>query len=139
MSNLVDHARREFAVLGWLDGDEMQSLMCKQVIELLTLFSSHGHSGFSANYAANLFNDLVRFKPLGPLTGADSEWCEVSDGLWQNKRCSHVFKENGQAYDIEAVIFREPDGACFTSKDSHKNIEFPYTPERTYVDVPKSE
>ncbi len=35
----------------------------------------------------------------------------------------------------DAGIFREPDGACYTSFESRVPIEFPYTPERTYVDV----
>lgn len=139
MSNLVDHARREFKAAGWdLETDEMQKMMCEQVIELLKLFSGHGHSGSSAPYAINMFKTLASFEPLVPLTGNDDEWNEVIDGVFQNNRCSHVFKQadrfDGQPYDSEAVIFREPDGSCFINGNSQQPITFPYTPSRTYRD-----
>lgn len=55
----------------------------------------------------------------------------------QNKRCGHVFRRcDGTAYDSEAVIFREPNGCCFTGRYSRREITFPYTPKRVYADVP---
>ena len=141
-----EHALLEFKACGWIDEkgkytDEMQKLMCKQVLELLDLFSSHGHSGFSAPSAINMFKLLASFEPLKPLTGEEWEWTEVSEGVFQNKRCSHVFKDkdrfNGNAYDIEGKIFREPNGACFANKDSCVEITFPYTPTSIFVDVKK--
>lgn len=141
MSNLVNHAKLEFLAAGWVneDGkfnDEMQEMICGQVIELLTLFSGHGHSGSSAPYAINMFKTLAYFEPLVPLSGNDSEWCEVSEGLFQNKRCSHVFKgSDGKAYDIRGRVFRGSDGGCYTSRDSRVYIDFPYTPKTEYVDV----
>lgn len=100
------------------------------------MFSKQGHSGFSAPYCVETFRKLALHEPLVPLSGADDEWNEVSDGMWQNNRCSHVFKDaDGKAYDIEGRIFREPNGACYTSRDSRVYIEFPYTPKREYVDV----
>lgn len=142
MSNLRKHAELEFKAMGWdLEKNEMQSLMCKQVCELLDLFSSHGHSGTSAPYAISMFQKLASFEPLGPLTGEDWEWNEVGNGVFQNKRCSHVFKQadrfDGQAYDIEGRIFRDPSGSCYQNRDSQVPILFPYTPKREYVDVAK--
>jgi hypothetical protein len=79
---------------------------------------------------------LASFEPLVPLTGKDFEWNEVSEGMWQNNRCSHVFKgPDGKAYDINGKIFREPNGSCYTNIDSRVFIDFPYTPKREYVDV----
>ena len=135
------HAIREFEAAGWLtDGkycDEMQELMCTQILELLELFSSHGHSGSSAPYAINLFKALAAFEPIVPLSGEDSEWNEVGSGQWQNRRCSHVFKDSdGKAYDIQGKIFREPTGNCFTNRRSRVPVTFPYTPKSEYVDVP---
>ena len=69
------------------------------------------------------------------MTGAPEEWVKVGPGVFQNRRCSHVFKEDGRTYDSEGRGFREPDGTCYTSFESRVPIEFPYTPERTYVDV----
>lgn len=129
---LYAHAVRE---LPPADGDEMQELMNKSLLQMVLVFSSQGHSGFSAAYAIKALTKLLSFEPLGPLTGADSEWNEVGPGMWQNKRCSHVFKDATGAYDIEGRIFREPNGACFTNRKSRVYIEFPYTPSHEYVEV----
>jgi len=83
----------------------------------------------------NLFERVARFEPLISLTGEDNEWYEVGEGTYQNKRCSHVFKENGQAYDIDGKVFREPNGNCYTSGKSRVNITFPYTPKTEYINV----
>jgi len=146
MSNLVEHAKIEFLAAGWINSageysDSMQKMMCEQVIELLNLFDGHGHSGSSAPYAINLFKSLAAFEPIVPLSGDDSEWSEVSSGTFQNKRCSHVFKDDdGKAYDTEGIIFydirKDDDGkeykSHFTCRESRVYINFPYTPIREY-------
>jgi hypothetical protein len=144
MSNLNKHAIAEFKAAGWLDDtgayiDEMQGAICEHVLDLLRVFADEGHSGSTAPYTVNMFKKLAMFEPLVPLSGEDWEWTEVSDGVFQNKRCSRVFKQadrfNGQPYDLDGRVFREPDGACYTSKDSMVPITFPYTPKTEYVDV----
>lgn len=150
MSNYKHHALTEFRAAGWTDDngkfhDEMQEMICNHVLKLLEVFSDEDHSGSSAPYAINLFEKLAKFEPLVPLTGEDWEWNECSDGVFQNKRCSHVFKQadrfNGQAYDIDAVVFwewwtdpetGEKSKSYFTSSDSQRPITFPYTPVREY-------
>ncbi len=136
--SLIEHAKREFEILGWPGDDEMQQLMCKQILELLELFMSHGHSGFSAPYAINLFTKLAKFDTISPLTGDDSEWIEVGDDVYQNNRNSAVFKEgkDGQAYWVNGKVFREPDGCTYTSRESRVYIDFPWQmPESEIVDV----
>jgi len=140
MSNLIDHAKREFLSLGYKPVEEEEDgpnkWIQENVLELLQVFADQGHSGFSAPYCVRMFQKLALFEPIGPLTGDDGEWNEVADGVWQNNRCSHVFKErDGRAYDGEGRVFREPNGDCYTSKDSRVYIEFPYTPKTEYVDV----
>lgn len=119
--------------------DEMQAAICEHVLELLRVFSDEGHSGTTAPYTVNMFKKLAMFEPLVPLTGEDWEWNEVGPGTFQNKRCSRVFKQadrfDGQAYDIEGKVFREPNGSCYTSADSRVPVTFPYTPKTEYVDV----
>jgi len=160
MSNLNKHAVMEFRAAGWTDEtgaykDEMQAAICEHVLQLLTVFSDEGHSGSSAPYAVNLFKKLALFEPIVPLTGEDWEWHEPTPGVFQNKRCSHVFKQadrfNGQAYDINGIVFyewheRELDEddvgypgtrkfkSHYTSKDSSVPITFPYTPTTEYVE-----
>ncbi len=154
-----DFAMREFRAAGWLDEsgqftDGMQEMMCEQVMELLDKFSEHGHSGSTAPYAVNLFKQLAMFEPIVPLAGEDWEWNEVSDNMYQNRRCSHVFKDSkdGQAYDSQGRVFFEwherpldedEEGypgikrykTHFTSRDSRVPVTFPYTPTREYVEV----
>lgn len=138
--NLENHAKNEFLASGWVDEEgnykcEHQKCLCKNALELLEVFSKQHHSGTTAPYVVSMFNELARFRPLVPLTGEDFEWVEVSDGLWQNKRCSHVFKgADGKAYDIHGKVFRDPDGCCYTNKDSQVYVEFPYTPKSETID-----
>jgi hypothetical protein len=135
LSNLIKYAERELALLGGAD-DEMQKAMNAHVLKMVALFADEGHSGFSAAYSIGILERLLRFEPLTPLTGADSEWCEVSENVFQNRRCGHVFKgPDGAAYDIDGRIFREPSGACYTNHQSRVPVTFPYTPKREYVDV----
>ena len=151
MSNYITHAMTEFRAAGWVDDsgnycDEMQQAICEHVLKLLEVFDEAGHSGSSAPYAINVFKTLASFEPIVPLTGEDWEWNDISEygggTKYQNKRCSRVFKDiDGRTYDIEGKIFWEwwvdEDGvkrkSHYTCKESHIDIEFPYTPTREYV------
>lgn len=65
------------------------------------------------------------------------EWTEASEGVFQNRRCSRVFKDAaGSAYDINGKVFVEPNGVGFTSSDSRVPVTFPYVPATEYVNVP---
>jgi hypothetical protein len=157
MSNYHKHALEEFRAAKWLDEngnycDEMQEAICKHILKLLDVFGEEGHSGSTAPYTINLFSKLAKFEPVVPITGEDWEWVETSTGVYQNKRCSHVFKQpdrfNGQAYDIDGKVFWEwvkssIDGTIyksyFTGGDSFVPITFPYTPKREYVFRPTEE
>lgn len=140
-NSYIKHARREFRATGWVDDndkycDEIQELICKQVLELLRLFGNHGHSGTSAPYAIQLFSKLANFEPIVPLTGEDWEWNKVDTDRWQNNRCSHVFKDgDGKACDIYGIIFKNQNGHCYTNNNSRIPVEFPYTPKSEFVNV----
>ncbi len=138
--SIVTFARTELERAGYFDADsDYGGMIGPAVLKMVEEFAEEGHSGFSAALASRLFTRLVAFKPLTPLTGADDEWTEVSDGMWQNKRCPTVFKRaDGAAYNIDGCIFREPSGACFTSRDSRVPVTFPYVPKSEYVDRPAS-
>lgn len=134
MSNLVEYAKAELDRAGFKLGEDEYTLAVRDAaLELVEKFSEQGHSGFSAGMVIGIVEKLMRFHPLTPLTGEDAEWMEVGGGVFQNVRCGHVFKEGGEAYDIEGRIFREPSGVCFTNRDSRVPVTFPYTPRREYV------
>jgi len=137
---LVNYAKKELELLGSTD-DEMQKTMNKHILEIVKVFSEQGHSGFSGAYVVSTLTRLLSFKPLKPLTGEDDEWNEISEGKFQNKRCSSVFKNSndGTAYDINGKIFTDDGGKTwYTNRESRVNIEFPYTvpekPERVYLE-----
>lgn len=72
--------------------DSMQKLMCEQIIELLSVFSTQGDSGSTITYKLDLLNRLIKRKPISKLTFNDNEFYKASSGLWQNKRMSSIFK-----------------------------------------------
>lgn len=128
-SNIVSYAENELRLAGWYDKDAFYGdLMPKAVMRQARLFSIEGHSGMSAGLAMNLSKQVCMFRPLTPLTGKDDEWNEVGEGTFQNKRCSHIFKDaDGRAYDIQGKVFQDPDGAHYTSRDSRVAVKFPWT------------
>lgn len=137
MSDLIEHARREMKLAGLYDYDsDYGGMLPEGILKLVEVFSEEDHSGGSASLAISILDRVLRFEPLTPLTGSDDEWFEVSDGVWQNNRCSHVFKDTETgAYDIDGRLFRYPDGSVTQRYESRVPIEFPYTPSHTYVDV----
>lgn len=138
MSNLKEHAERELKSIGYDINDQEEGpnkWIMENLLELLEVFSKQGHSGSSAQYCVDAFSKLALFEPLSPLTGEADEWMEVSDGLWQNVRCSRVFKNGDHAYDINGKVFRDLNGHCYTNRDSRVYVTFPYTPTTRYINV----
>lgn len=140
MSNLVEHAKRELAILRGPEAapDEMQDAIEAHVLKMVEMFADEGHSGSSANYSLSILNKVLAFEPITPLTGGDDEWNEIAEQngkpLYQNNRCSRVFKEGDNAYDIQGKVFRDPDGGCWTNSESRTPVTFPYTPSTVIVD-----
>lgn len=89
MSNLVDHARRELEMIGEepdiIDG----------YLKVIQAFADMGHSGGSAMVAIPVINRLLQFDNLAPLTDNPDDWIEVGYGMWQNRRCSRMFSQDG--------------------------------------------
>jgi hypothetical protein len=138
MSNLISHAEKELSLIGYDGDDEYNHLAKNAIMELITTFSKQGHSGFSASYVIEMFTQLANYETLSPLTGKDDEWIDVNDGLYQNIRNSAVFKQDNMAYYVDAYIWVESDGSCFTNRDSIGYIKsFPFTPKKFYIKIDK--
>ena len=149
MSSSVEYAKSELARIT-KDGDGLQDAINKNILDIVELFASQGHSGLSAGYAMSILERLLRFKPLTPLTGEDDEWVEVSAGetwqrCFQNKRCSSVFKTTDaqgntiEVHDIDAIAFSDNGGLTwYASSRFRKNVTFPYEPpthpEKIYIE-----
>ena len=127
-TNLETFAENELALLGNSEG---QGAMNKHLLEMVKVFAEEGHSGFSAKYAIRCLERLLRFLPLTKIEDKPEDWTEVSDGTFQHKRCSKIFKDKdrfeGQAYNVEGRIFTNDNGqSWFTNAKSHTPIDLPY-------------
>lgn len=141
--SLVKHAKRELELAGLFDKDsDYEGMLGTAVLELVEKFSEQGHSGMSASIVRKLFNIVSDFKTINFLTGEDSEWNDVGEGVYQNNRCGEVFKQkdryDGKPYTIGGKIFSDDGGkSWYTGRESHVVIEFPYNsntkPERIII------
>ncbi len=149
MSNLVEHAKREFKAIGYKPIEECENdpnkWIQESVIEMLEVFSKQGHSGSSAPFAIEYFKKLANFKPLAGITGEDSEW-KNAHGTFQNNRLSSVFKEkkDSKPYFLNAIVWRNQKGLTFTGAidgvSSRQYIKsFPFTDKTFYIDVIEDE
>ena len=144
MSNLVDYAKEELKRIGMIDsGEPYNDGVAEAILDLIEMFASQGHSGFTSPYTANAFKRLDMYKPLAPLTGEDSEWNEIEPGYYQNKRYSAVFKKDGKVYNSEGRVFTDDGETWYSCRDSRIEITFPYTvpdyPEKVYLNKTESE
>lgn len=117
---------------------KMQELINKDILDLVEMFDNQGHSGFTASYTINILTKLLNQSFITPLTGEDDEWHEVSEGVYQNKRESAIFKDkdkfDGKAYYLDGKAFSDDGGKTwFTNKNSSVIVEFPL------VELPKTE
>jgi hypothetical protein len=119
--SIIEKAKSELAAVKF--GAEDSVVM----IEILRKFFDQWDSGGAVSVAAPVLQRLIAGKPLGPLTGAESEWFihDMDDRCYaQNLRCSTVFKHrNGKCFDIDAP-------------DPNAEITFPYWPDRAKVSSP---
>lgn len=131
--SMLDYAKKELDIIGMTDDneDEMNRMMRKHILHMVNEFAEEGHSGFSAGYALNILKSLLAFKPLAPLTGADDEWNEVGDGLWQNRRASDVFKDENGAYWSGGLVFWE----WFTDKQTGEKFKSYFTGKESRVRI----
>lgn len=97
-SNLELHAERELRAAGLFDKDsDYGGMMGEAVLRLIRTHAAEGHSGLSHSWALDLFTRLANFQVLTPLTNDPAEWMEVGPKLWQSKRQSDAFSEDGGA------------------------------------------
>lgn len=87
--SLIEHAKTELAAINF--GEEDSAAM----IDILERFFDQWDSGGAVHAVAPILQRLISGQPLGPLTGADSEWFDpMGDGIMlQNVRCGSVFKD----------------------------------------------
>ena len=148
-SNLVKHAKVELeragypAVADCEDGPD--KWMQENLLQLLSVFSEQGHSGFSASYCISAFTKLAKFSLLAPLKEED---CTFNDDSTQCCQLSSLFKDENGFYYLDAIVFKEQNGSCFSGSSeladgssvrSRQYVKFPFTPKTFYIDVVSTE
>lgn len=120
-----------------------------EILALCQAFGKSGQSGGSAPYVASALSQAIQklclHQPIGGITGAKEEWYKPLDDqlLFQNTRCSAVFKDSDDArcYYLDAVVFKDAiNEDSFTGKvediSSRQYIKsFPFEPKSFYIDV----
>lgn len=108
-SNIVKHFLKE-CELAWGEEDErdnMQNLMIKQIVELLSVLYTQGDTNNTIGYKVKQLTNAINFGIISPLKFTDEEWNKISDDEYQNTRISSVFKEGDLIYDVNAYSKRE--------------------------------
>lgn len=164
MTNTQAFAKRELDILvKSLPDPENRPIIEPFIPEILALcekFGTSGQSGGSAPFTATALAQSIKKlclqEPICPITGIEEEWIDVAEmvgrpTIFQNKRCGTIFKEDGKAYCIDAIVFKTDKGHTYTSnagailKDgsrvySRQMIKsFPFTPKTFYIDVIEKE
>jgi len=100
--SLITHAEQEMRRAGLYDKDaDYGGMVPKAVMDLVKAHAAQGHSGGSHWIVLQVFNKVINFKTLTPLTNDPSEWMDTSvmtgppGKLWQNKRDPSWFSTDG--------------------------------------------
>ena len=165
-SNLIKHAKREFARMGYIPLDQDQEdgpnkWIQENVLELLRVFSNQGHSGFSAKYCISYFNTLANYKLLSPVKSEDEfdfldikeiDCFKVIDSTRQSRVCNSVFLESKykSPYFLEGIVFKEGND-CFTGTiclkypngaigllSSDSFIKYPFMPKTFTLEIERT-
>ena len=147
MAGLVEFAENELNLLlkSCKDSESLktQKAVNDDILDIIKLFSSQGHSGFSANYSMNILKRLLDYKPLSAIEDREEDWIELyysPDIAYQNKRCPSIFKDaDGKVYNTEAKVFSDDNGhTWYNCKESREYINLPYEvpskPEYVVID-----
>ena len=132
---LVDYAKKELNNLhDKVENKEMLEHIEPLLLDTLTKLSNIENTSYIMAYI-NIFNNLIKYSPLTPLTGDEDEWGEIKQSGFikyqQNKRCARVFRNNAnndEVYIVDGTLFSDNGGETwFQCKESKFRIkEFPF-------------
>jgi len=109
MSRLVEHAEYEMKKANLYNEDaDYGGMIPNAVMALIETHSKQGHSGGSHWLTLKIFNEVVNYKTLTPITSNPDEWFKHDYGVagencWQNIRNPAVFSIDGGKtwYDLD--------------------------------------
>lgn len=139
-----------------------------EILALCEKFGLSGQSGGSAPYTASAITQAIKKlllqEPICPISGTDEEWVNVRETseedemMYQNKRCSALFKsKSGKCWYVDAIVKKTESGSCWSGSfwlskedylagDRSKMVgssqyvkSFPFEPKTFYIDVIEEE
>lgn len=110
--SLLEHAEEEMRRAGLYDDDADYGGMIPQaVLALVRAHADQGHSGGSHELVMSIFEKVIRYRPLTPITDNPRDWIDVAaecsprakHGFWQCRRSSTLFSTDGGKtyYDLD--------------------------------------
>lgn len=152
MTNTQAKAIVEMGILAETTPDAAILPFRTEIFALCEAFGKSGQSGGSAPFVATAISKAVQKlllqDPISPITGGEAEWVEVGDGLFQNNRCSAVFKDAAnRPYYLNAIVWKGVEewdtftGRVYLDKEtttmvrSKQYIQLPFKPKTFYIDV----
>lgn len=166
MTNTQSFAANELNILAKTVPDAIITPFRDEILALCEAFGKSGQSGGSAPYTATAISKAVKKlmlqEPICPITGIDEEWTNVreiseeDEMMYQNNRCSALFKsKGGRCWYLDAIVFKGENGNCFTSgsvdlqgeaesggqtiRSAQYIKSFPFEPKTFYIDVLQTE
>lgn len=156
MTNTQSHAQVELDILSKSVPDAIILEFKDEILALCEKFGKSGQSGGSAPYTASALSSAVKKlclqETIAPLTGEDSEWCDVTEQsngemLYQNKRNSAVFKDEQGVWYLDAIVWcADTLGDSGNNWDNFSGTvegiksrayikEFPFEPKTFHINV----
>lgn len=158
MTNTQSFAKQELDILAATVPDAIVTPFANEILALCEAFGKSGQSGGSAPMTANAISQAVKHlmlqEPICPVTGIDEEWVNVrevseeDEMMYQNKRCSALFKsKSGKCWYIDAIVWKgEEEYDTFTGRvyiddknfeliGSSQYVKLPFKPKTFYIDV----
>lgn len=158
MTNTQLFAKQELDILAATVPDAIITPFRKEILALCEAFEKSGGSGSSAPITASAISQAVKKlmlqEPICDITGHDNEWVDIAREikgkiLWQNSRCSGLFKNHeGKCNYIDAIHWKGVEkwdvftGGVYIDDKSFELIgssqyvkSFPFKPKTFYIDV----
>lgn len=130
MRQLIEHARIELELAGWVDSGFAELQLAQNVLSVIKLLETQSHSEGSLKLVGRMISVITQGNPLSPLTGKDDEWLPECGGVQQNSRCRWVFRNQTGAWDVRSFEGNQCcTGDLGIKPDKLPRIKFPYSPE----------
>ena len=157
MTNTQKFAKQELDILAATVPDAIVTPFAKEILALCEAFGKSGQSGGSAPMTASAISQAVKKlmlqEPICDVTGHENEWVDIAEmnsgePMWQNRRCSGLFKyPNEKCSYVDAIVWKgDEEYDTFTGRvyiddknfeliGSSQYVKFPFKPKTFYIDV----